>query len=214
MSDPFDYLFLEPLLIERIRSEVPGLAIVSGVPDLAALSEQDQPAPSVYVVYLGDEMGARVGAPGGRPPFRLSASNGRLCWWCITPTRRTPAKERAERGRTAAGTAGQGTDRMGSGHRCGSVGAQRPTVSCHLRQRLLLFPPGVHRQVRLPRGSSHGNRERSRSLLRTPTTHPRGKPVAKGDEIEVSRADAEFLLRRQLITKIPAEPKADEKRDK
>ncbi|WP_419183108.1 DUF7210 family protein, partial [Pseudomonas aeruginosa] len=24
-----------------------------------------------------------------------------------------------------------------------------------------------------------------------------GKPVAKGDEIEVSRADAEFLLRRQ-----------------
>ncbi|UUB23338.1 hypothetical protein, partial [Pseudomonas phage ZCPA1] len=33
VSDPFDYLFLEPLLIERIRSEVPGLAIVSGVSD-------------------------------------------------------------------------------------------------------------------------------------------------------------------------------------
>ncbi|MEG6660703.1 hypothetical protein V2A87_52165, partial [Pseudomonas aeruginosa] len=41
-----------------------------------------------------------------------------------------------------------------------------------------------------------------------------GKPVAKGDEIEVSRADAEFLLRRQFINKINAEPKADEKRDK
>ncbi|MEN1522818.1 hypothetical protein AAIH38_35210, partial [Pseudomonas aeruginosa] len=41
-----------------------------------------------------------------------------------------------------------------------------------------------------------------------------GKPVSQGDEIDVSRAEAEFLLRRQLITKIPAEPKADEKRDK
>ncbi|MFV9485902.1 hypothetical protein P7I89_22225 [Pseudomonas aeruginosa] len=97
MSDPFDYLFLEPLLIERIRSEVPGLAIVSGVPDLAALSEQDQPAPSVYVVYLGDEIGTGADHQGAGAPFRLSASNGRLCWWCITPTRRTPAKERAER---------------------------------------------------------------------------------------------------------------------
>ncbi|HCR1272147.1 TPA: hypothetical protein ONA17_004829 [Pseudomonas aeruginosa] len=66
MSDPFDYLFLEPLLIERIRSEVPGLAIVSGVPDLAALSEQDQPAPSVYVVYLGDEIGTGADHQGGR----------------------------------------------------------------------------------------------------------------------------------------------------
>ncbi|MGI0446383.1 phage tail terminator protein [Pseudomonas aeruginosa] len=66
MSDPFDYLFLEPLLIERIRSEVPGLAIVSGVSDLAALSEQDQPAPSVYVVYLGDEIGTGADHQGGR----------------------------------------------------------------------------------------------------------------------------------------------------
>ncbi|HIE0069181.1 TPA: phage tail terminator protein [Pseudomonas aeruginosa] len=66
MSDPFDYLFLEPLLIERIRSEVPGLAIVSGVPDLAALSEQDQPAPSVYVVYLGDETGTGADHQGGQ----------------------------------------------------------------------------------------------------------------------------------------------------
>ncbi|MGI0446382.1 DUF7210 family protein [Pseudomonas aeruginosa] len=37
--------------------------------------------------------------------------------------------------------------------------------------------------------------------------------MAQGDEIEVSRADAEFLLRRQLITEFPP-GKADEKRDK
>lgn len=42
-----------------------------------------------------------------------------------------------------------------------------------------------------------------------------GKPVAKGDVLDVSRADAEFLLRRKLIEKIPGQPKAEpESRDK
>ncbi|WP_235600300.1 hypothetical protein [Pseudomonas aeruginosa] len=213
MSDPFDYLFLEPLLIERIRSEVPGLAIVSGVPDLAALSEQDQPAPSVYVVYLGDEIGTGADHQGGQA--RHSGYRPAMGGCAGGALRRLVELRRrsAPRGRTAAGTAGQGTDRMGSGHRCGSVGAQRPTVSCHLRQRLLLFPPGVHRQVRLPEGQVMETVKVTITAENPNHTHA-GKPVAKGDEIEVSRADAEFLLRRQLITKIPAEPKADEKRDK
>lgn len=42
-----------------------------------------------------------------------------------------------------------------------------------------------------------------------------GKPVAKGDVLEVSRADAKFLLNRKLIEKIPGQAKADtENRDK
>ncbi|HCF9240803.1 TPA: hypothetical protein NI607_005261 [Pseudomonas aeruginosa] len=65
MSDPFDYLFLEPLLIERIRSEVSGLAIVSGLPDLATLDEQSQASPCVYVIYLGDEVGTGADHQGG-----------------------------------------------------------------------------------------------------------------------------------------------------
>lgn len=35
-----------------------------------------------------------------------------------------------------------------------------------------------------------------------------GKPVAKDDVLDVSRADAEFLLRRKLIEKIPGQVKA------
>ncbi|RUI34546.1 hypothetical protein [Pseudomonas aeruginosa] len=65
MSDPFDYLFLEPLLVERIQAEVPGLANVSGLPDLATLEELSQVSPCVYVIYLGDEIGAGADHQGG-----------------------------------------------------------------------------------------------------------------------------------------------------
>ncbi|HBO1061283.1 hypothetical protein IPC1288_05375 [Pseudomonas aeruginosa] len=64
-ADPFDYLFLETLLVERIRAEVPGLQDVSGVPDLATLDEQRQGSPCVYVVYLGDEIGTGASHQGG-----------------------------------------------------------------------------------------------------------------------------------------------------
>ncbi|MCP8465192.1 hypothetical protein NK553_14665 [Pseudomonas sp. ZM23] len=42
----------------------------------------------------------------------------------------------------------------------------------------------------------------------TPNHTHAGKPVAKGDEIEVSAAEAAFLLRRKLIDKIPGQAKA------
>ncbi|MCP8465193.1 hypothetical protein NK553_14670 [Pseudomonas sp. ZM23] len=65
MSDPFDYLFLEPLLVERIRAEVPGLASVDGLPDLATLDDQRQATPCVYVIYLGDQIDTGASAQGG-----------------------------------------------------------------------------------------------------------------------------------------------------
>lgn len=64
-AEPFDYLFLETLLVERIRAEVPGLQDVSGIPDLATLDEQRQGSPCVYVVYLGDEIGTGASHQGG-----------------------------------------------------------------------------------------------------------------------------------------------------
>lgn len=81
MSDPFDYLFLEPLLVERIRAEVPGLASVSGVPDLATLNEQSQLSPSVYVIYLGDQIGTGADAQGGTRNIQMVVQN-----WAVVLT--------------------------------------------------------------------------------------------------------------------------------
>lgn len=64
-AEPFDYLFLETLLVERIRAEVPGLQDVSGIPDLATLDEQPQGSPCVYVIYLGDGIGTGASHQGG-----------------------------------------------------------------------------------------------------------------------------------------------------
>lgn len=66
MAEPFDYLFLEPLLVERVRAEVPGLALVGGVPDLATVADQQQATPAVYLIYLGDELSAGPQAQGGQ----------------------------------------------------------------------------------------------------------------------------------------------------
>lgn len=60
MSD-FDYLALEPLIIERIDDTVAGLKVVTGVPDLAAVGAGQQVTPAVYVIYLGDQPGEQQG---------------------------------------------------------------------------------------------------------------------------------------------------------
>lgn len=73
--DPFDYLFLEPLLVERIRAEVPGLAAVSGLPDLSTLDDQSQVSPSVYVIYLGDQVGTGAQAQGGARAIQTVAQH-------------------------------------------------------------------------------------------------------------------------------------------
>ena len=67
--------------------------------------------------------------------------------------------------------------------------------------------PGVHRQVPSTRGSSHGNRKVT-IIAENPNHTHAGKPVAKGDEIEVTSAAAQLLLRKQLIEKIPKSAQA------
>lgn len=66
VADPFDYLFLEPLLVERVRAEVPGLALVGGVPDLASVADRQQLSPAVYLIYLGDDLATGHAAQGGQ----------------------------------------------------------------------------------------------------------------------------------------------------
>lgn len=52
MSD--NYLFLEQLIIERIKSEVKGLKKVEGLSNLASLEGERQVVPAAYVIYLND----------------------------------------------------------------------------------------------------------------------------------------------------------------
>ena len=49
-----DYLFIEPLLVERINAEVPGLKAVLTATEMAEILETRQITPAVHVVYLGD----------------------------------------------------------------------------------------------------------------------------------------------------------------
>ena len=71
----FDYLALEPLLIERIRAEVTGLKVVQGVADLASVAAKQQVTPAVYVVYLGDLIGQAAG--NAQPVDQI---------WAVVPT--------------------------------------------------------------------------------------------------------------------------------
>lgn len=71
----FDYLALEPLLVERIRAEVSGLKTVQGVADLASLSPRQQVTPAVYVIYLGDAVGQSAG--NAQPVDQI---------WAVVPT--------------------------------------------------------------------------------------------------------------------------------
>jgi hypothetical protein len=59
-----DYLFLEPLLVDRIKTQVQGLKAVLTAADLAAIAEQEQVAPAAHVIYLGDEIGTGPGDQG------------------------------------------------------------------------------------------------------------------------------------------------------
>jgi hypothetical protein len=59
-----DYLFLEPVLVERIKANVQGLKAVLTASDLAAMEEQAQIAPAAHVIYLGDETGIGPGQQG------------------------------------------------------------------------------------------------------------------------------------------------------
>lgn len=60
-----DYLYLEPLLVERLHGGISGLAEVKGIPDTAALDEETLPSPSLYVQYLGDDIEVGAAHQGG-----------------------------------------------------------------------------------------------------------------------------------------------------
>lgn len=59
-----DYLFMEPLLVERVKISVPALRGVFTAPDLAALAEKMQHTPAAHVIYVGDETSAGAGDQG------------------------------------------------------------------------------------------------------------------------------------------------------
>lgn len=59
-----DYLFMEPLLVERVKASVAGLRGVFTAPDLAAMAEQAQITPAAHVIYVGDETGTGAGDQG------------------------------------------------------------------------------------------------------------------------------------------------------
>lgn len=56
-----DYLSAGPLLIDRIRSAVPGIVAVLPARDLSALNETSLQSPTVFVVYDGDRLSDATG---------------------------------------------------------------------------------------------------------------------------------------------------------
>ncbi|MGU9776190.1 phage tail terminator protein [Salmonella enterica] len=60
-----DYLFCEPLIIERLRAETTGFVEITGAAGLAQITGDSVPAPAAYVVYLGDVVSDLPGATGG-----------------------------------------------------------------------------------------------------------------------------------------------------
>lgn len=50
-----DYLFLEPLLVERVRETVPDLEAVLTADSFAKLKDKTEFAQAAHVIYVGDE---------------------------------------------------------------------------------------------------------------------------------------------------------------
>ncbi len=70
-----DYLFLEDLLIARIREQVTGLVTVEGVADLASVDQASIATPAVYVVYLGDVIAQGAHHQGGQRAIQTVTQN-------------------------------------------------------------------------------------------------------------------------------------------
>lgn len=60
-----DYLFCEPLLIEKLRNDIPELVDVCGAADLDSLDNEDPTCPCAYVIYAGDMTPTNPAATGG-----------------------------------------------------------------------------------------------------------------------------------------------------
>jgi len=64
-ADPLqqDYLWLEDVLIERVKSVLPELKLVGPAASLIRAKDGAQVSPAAYVIYLGDEVGGTRGNP-------------------------------------------------------------------------------------------------------------------------------------------------------
>ncbi|MBC7490732.1 MAG: hypothetical protein H7240_12985, partial [Glaciimonas sp.] len=51
-----DYLFMEPLLVERVKTSVSDLKGIFTAPDIAAMDEKNQITPAAHMIYIGDEI--------------------------------------------------------------------------------------------------------------------------------------------------------------
>jgi hypothetical protein len=60
-----DYLFCEPLIVERLREQIPDLVEVTNAAGLAAIDTDNPSCPSVYVIYMGDAVSPGPTATGG-----------------------------------------------------------------------------------------------------------------------------------------------------
>jgi len=60
-----DYLFLQPLLMERVKACVPGLAHIGSAASLAEAQAQSAASPACWIIYLGEDVtdGARAKHP-------------------------------------------------------------------------------------------------------------------------------------------------------
>jgi hypothetical protein len=60
-----DYLFCGPLIIQRLKEQVPGLVEVLGAKELASIQDDAPVCPAAYVIYSGDAPGTTPAATGG-----------------------------------------------------------------------------------------------------------------------------------------------------
>jgi len=60
-----DYLFLQPLLIERVKACVPGLAHIGSASSLSEAQDNTAASPTCWIIYLGEDItdGARAKHP-------------------------------------------------------------------------------------------------------------------------------------------------------
>lgn len=77
-----NWLALEPLLVARLKAEVPELRAVYLAADIAALDVQQDPrdaaTPAAHVMYLGDQVGAGSAASAGSGEVQMVDQV-----WCV-----------------------------------------------------------------------------------------------------------------------------------
>ncbi|WP_212679719.1 phage tail terminator protein [Undibacterium rivi] len=57
MIDSTDYLQLEDVLVDRLKTDMTGLRAVMTATDLASVQDARQVAPAAHVIYIGDQIG-------------------------------------------------------------------------------------------------------------------------------------------------------------